>query len=164
MRYLFHWQAEGKVRGMLGFAILVGFQVVGTGLHRLGVPLPGSVLGLVLFTFALAAGWVKLKWVERTANLLTRHMTLLFLPLMASLPAASAELRHDGVALAASVVVSLLAVLFTTGGLTHLLLRHSARDAVIDPALDAAIDSAIDACSQRAHNSVIANFEEAGGE
>ncbi|MGC9198960.1 MAG: CidA/LrgA family protein [Acidobacteriaceae bacterium] len=153
---------------MLGFVILVGFQMAGAGLHRLGAPLPGSVLGLVLFTFALAVGWVKLKWVERTANLLTRHMTLLFLPLMASLPAASAELRHDGVALVASVVVSLLAVLFTTGGLTHLLLRRSAHDAVIDPATDLATDRAadpaIDARSQAARHKVIATCEEARGE
>ncbi len=126
---------------MLGFAILVGFQLVGTGLHKLGVPLPGSVLGLLIFTLALATGLVKLKWVERTANLLTRHMTLLFLPLMAGLPAASAELRHDGVALAASLVFSLLAVLLTTGGLAHLFLR-----------------------GDRAMDSADANFQEAAGE
>ncbi len=108
---------------MPGFLILVGFQILGIGLHWLGVPLPGSVLGLLLFTFALALELIKLKWVERTATFFVRHMTLLFIPLMAGLPTMSTELRRNGVALLASMVVSLLAVLLTTGGLAHFLLR-----------------------------------------
>lgn len=117
---------------MIGFLIIVGFQLLGIGLHRLGVPLPGSVLGLLLFTFALALELIKLEWVERSATFLVRHMTLLFIPLMAALPQMSAELRRDGIALLASTIVSFLAVLLTTGGLAHFLLRgapaHHARD------------------------------------
>lgn len=111
---------------MIGFLIIVGFQFLGIGLHRLGVPLPGSVLGLLLFTFALAMELIKIEWVERTATFLVRHMTLLFIPLMAGLPEISTELRRDGVALLASTVISLLAVLLTTGGLAHFLLRDAA--------------------------------------
>ncbi|HEY0306789.1 MAG TPA: CidA/LrgA family protein [Acidobacteriaceae bacterium] len=108
---------------LLGFAIILVFQLLGFGLHRLGIPLPGGVLGLLLFTTALAIGIVKLEWVEHTADFLVQHMLLLFIPLMAGLTQMSAELRRDGVALLASVVVSLLAVLLTTGGLAHFLLR-----------------------------------------
>ena len=108
---------------MRGFLIIVGFQLLGIGLHRLGAPLPGSVLGLLLFTLALATELIKVEWVERTAGFLVRHMTLLFIPLMAGLPEMSAKLRRDGVALLASMVVSLFVVLLTTGGLAHILLR-----------------------------------------
>ena len=108
---------------VLGFLIIVGFELLGMGLHRLGAPLPGGVIGLLLFTFALASEVVKLEWVERTATLLVRHMTLLFIPMMVALPQMSAELRAEGVALLASTVVSLLAVLLTTGGLAHFMLR-----------------------------------------
>ena len=111
---------------ILGFLILVCFQLLGIGLHKLGVPLPGTVLGLLLFTFALATGLVKVEWVEQTATFLVRHMMLLFIPLMAGLPGMSAELRRDGVALLASTIVSLLAVLLATGGLAHFLLRDAA--------------------------------------
>jgi holin-like protein len=104
---------------MVGFLIIVGFELLGMGLHRLGIPLPGGVLGLL----PLATGLVKVEWVERTAAFLLRHMLLLFIPVMAGLTQMSAELRHDGVALLASLVVSLLAVLLTTGGLAHFLLR-----------------------------------------
>ena len=85
--------------------------------------MPGSVLGLLLFALALATEAVEVEWVERAATLLVRHMTLLFIPLMAGLPQMSAKLRRDGVALLASMVVSLLVVLLATGGLAHLLLR-----------------------------------------
>jgi holin-like protein len=108
---------------MVGFLILVGFQLLGIGLHKLGVPLPGAVLGLLLFVTTLAIEIVKVEWVERTANFLIRHMLLLFIPLVAGLTQMTADLRRDGVALIASLVVSLLCVLLTTGGLAHFLLR-----------------------------------------
>jgi holin-like protein len=108
---------------MLGFLILVGFQLLGMEMHRLGVPLPGGVLGLLLFTAALVTGLVKVEWVEKTASFMVRHMLLLFIPVMAGLTQMSAELRADGVALVASLVVSLFAVLLATGGMANLLLR-----------------------------------------
>jgi holin-like protein len=110
---------------MRGFLILVAFQLAGVGLHRVGVPLPASVLGLLLFTTALATEVVPLKWVEQTAEYLVRHMLLLFIPLVAGLTQMSAELRRDGVALLASLVVSLFVVLLTTGGMAHFLLRDA---------------------------------------
>jgi holin-like protein len=110
---------------LLGCAILVGFELLGAGLHRLGAPLPGAVLGLLLFVLALALGLVRLVWVERAATLAVRHMTLLFVPIMAALPGLSPELRRNAAALAASTVISLLAVLLTTGGLAHWLLRET---------------------------------------
>jgi holin-like protein len=125
---------------MCGFLILVGFQLAGIGLHRVGVPLPGGVLGLLLFTISLATGVVKLEWVERTADFMVRHMLLLFIPLLAGLTQMSAELRRDGVALLASMVVSLLAVLLTTGGLAHFLLRDPVEVAPGDALEEETID------------------------
>jgi holin-like protein len=69
----------------LGFAILTGFFLLGSFLHRLGVPIPGGVLGLILFFASLQLGVIKLKWVERAAGLLLRHMVLLFVPLTVGL-------------------------------------------------------------------------------
>jgi holin-like protein len=114
---------------MRGFLILVGFQAAGTGLHRVGAPLPAGVLGLLLFLGALVAGIVKLEWVEETADFMVRHMLLLFVPLLAGLMVMGSVLRHDALALIASTVLSLVAVLLTTGGLGHVLLR----DAPIEP-------------------------------
>jgi holin-like protein len=111
---------------MRGLLILVGFHAVGMGLHRVGVPLPAGVLGLLLFLGALVTRVVKLKWVEETADLMVRHMLLLFVPLLAGLTVMGDVLRHDALALVASIVVSLVAVLLTTGGLAHVLLGDAA--------------------------------------
>jgi holin-like protein len=121
------------VKIILGFSILVGFQLAGMGLHKVGVPLPAGVLGLLLFTTALATEIVKVEWVEYAADFLVRHMLLLFIPLMAGLTQMSAELRRDGVALLASLIASLIAVLLTTGGLAHFMLRDAVPVAAIEP-------------------------------
>lgn len=66
---------------MRGLAILLAFQFIGIVLHEwLAAPLPANVIGLLLFTLSLFAGWVKLEWVEGAAQFLLKHMLLFFLP------------------------------------------------------------------------------------
>ena len=105
-----------------GLAILVAFQLLGFLLHWLGIPIPGGVLGLLVFYLALSAGLVKLQWVERAANLLLLHMVLLFVPLTVGLMDMGPVLSKQAVAIAASLLVSLAAVLLTTGLLGRWLL------------------------------------------
>jgi len=105
-----------------GLAILVGFQMLGLLLHRVGVPIPGGVLGLLAFYLALTAGLIKLRWVERAAGLLLRHMVLLFVPLTVGLMDMGSLLSKQAVAITASLLVSLTAVLLTTGLLGRWLL------------------------------------------
>lgn len=100
---------------ILGLAILVAFFLLGSGLHRLGVPIPGGVLGLMLFYLGMSCGLVKLRWVEETAGLMLRHMVLLFVPLTVGLMEMGALLSKQAVAITASLLVSLVAVLLTTG-------------------------------------------------
>jgi holin-like protein len=106
----------------LGFAILVAFFLLGSLLHSLGVPIPGGVLGLMIFYLALSTGLVKLKWVEGMAGLMLRHMVLLFVPLTVGLMEMGQLLSKQALAITASLVVSLAAVLLTTGLLGRWLL------------------------------------------
>jgi holin-like protein len=106
----------------IGFAVLVAFFMLGSFLHGLGLPIPGGVLGLILFYLALATGLVKLKWVERAAGLLLRHMVLLFVPLTVGLMEMGAVLSRQALAITASLLVSLAAVMLTTGLLGQWLL------------------------------------------
>ena len=105
-----------------GFAILLAFQMLGALLHRVGVPIPGGVLGLLAFFLAMSAGLVKLRWVEQAASLLLRHMVLLFVPLTVGLMEMGPVLRRQALPILASLTVSFLAVLFTTGLLGRWLL------------------------------------------
>jgi holin-like protein len=105
-----------------GLVIVIAFQLLGGWLHRVGVPIPGGVLGLLAFYLALLVGLVKLKWVERAASFLLRHMVLLFVPLTVGLMDMGHVLRRQAVAIVASLVVSFAAVLLTTGLLGRWLL------------------------------------------
>jgi holin-like protein len=98
-----------------GFSILTAFFLLGSFLHGLGLPIPGGVLGLLLFYLAMQFKLLKMKWVERTADLFLRHMVLLFLPLTVGLMEMGAILSKHALAITASLLVSLASVLLTTG-------------------------------------------------
>lgn len=106
-----------------GLAIIVAIFLIGGWLHRIGVPIPGGVLGLLLFYSAMLTGALKLSWVERAAGLLLRHMVLLFVPLTVGLMEMGPVLSKQAVAIVASLVLSFLAVLLTTGLLARWLLK-----------------------------------------
>lgn len=112
-----------------GLALLIGFFLLGNLLHRLGVPIPGGVLGLLLLYAALTTGVVPLAWLQRAADLLLRHMVLLFVPLTVGLIDMGRVLSRQALALTASLVVSFLAVLLTTGLLGRWLVAGLPADA-----------------------------------
>ncbi len=109
-----------------GLAIIVAIFLIGGWLHTLGVPIPGGVLGLLLFYGALLTGALKLRWVDRASSLLLRHMVLLFVPLTVGLMDLGPVLSRQAVPILASLVVSFLAVLLTTGLLARWLLHPAA--------------------------------------
>lgn len=98
-----------------GIMILLAFEGFGWLLHRVGVPIPGGVLGLISFYLALTAGIIKLQWVERAANFLLRHMVLLFVPLTVGLINMGDLIHRQALAITASLLASLVAVFLTTG-------------------------------------------------
>jgi holin-like protein len=71
------------LRLMRGLLILLAFFGAGMLLHKwLHIPLPGNLLGMLLLTLCLAAGWVKLEHVEEASSLLLKHMLLFFVPIL----------------------------------------------------------------------------------
>lgn len=69
------------VRVFAGGLVLYGFFLLGGVLSdALGLPLPGSVLGMVLLWGALEAGVVKLAWIVEGATTLIGLFGLLFVP------------------------------------------------------------------------------------
>jgi holin-like protein len=101
---------------MLGFAILLGFNIAGVWLHNLlHLPLPGNVLGLVLFLIALGIKWVKLEWVEQSAQFLLDHMLLFFIPYVVGIMAFMPVLSAHWFSISAGIIGSTLVVLWMTG-------------------------------------------------
>ncbi len=114
---------------MRGFAILSAFQFAGAVVHALGVPMPGAVVGLIMFTASLFLGWVKVEWVESTSSLLLKHMLLFFVPMTVLTMRLAPMLRANWAALAVSILVSTLAVMLTTGLVADFLLHRKSAGA-----------------------------------
>ena len=71
----------GAVKLLAGLAVLWLFLLAGRGLgDLLGLPLPGSVLGMLLLWGALETGVVRLAWIDAGARALLAILGLLFVP------------------------------------------------------------------------------------
>jgi holin-like protein len=108
---------------MRGFAILSAFQFAGAVIHAFGFPMPGAVVGLLLFTASLFLGWIKLEWVESTTGFLLKHMLLFFVPMTVLTMRLAPMIKANWAALLVSIAVSTLAVMLTTGLVAELLLH-----------------------------------------
>jgi holin-like protein len=101
---------------MRGFAILLGFQLLGTFLERvLHIPLPGNVIGLILCLCALWLGLLKLEWIEQTSALLLKHMMLFFAPVIAGTIVFIPLIRNEWPSIVATLFVSTMVVVGVTG-------------------------------------------------
>lgn len=75
------------------------------------LPVPGSVIGLVLLAASIEMRVLPVEWVRAAAELLVRHLALLYVPAGVALLAYWGAVRHDLVAIAVAVLASLVAVL-----------------------------------------------------
>ncbi|MFC0213940.1 CidA/LrgA family protein [Paenibacillus chartarius] len=104
---------------MLGFAILLGFNLLGLAVKELGhIPLPANLIGLILFTASLFLRIVKLEWVEQTAGFLTKHMLLFFVPFLVGTMTFFPYIGAHWLSVGVSLVGSTFAVLAATGWMT----------------------------------------------
>jgi holin-like protein len=111
--------ARGALDGarvLLALAVLVAFLAAGTAVaDGVGLPVPGSVLGMVLLTVALQAGVVRPPWVRPAADLLLRHMGLLFVPPGVAVMVHADLIRAEWLPILVASAVSTIAVLLTVG-------------------------------------------------
>ncbi|PZE21828.1 CidA/LrgA family protein [Paenibacillus xerothermodurans] len=107
---------------MLGFAILIGFYLLGIILHTtLHIPVPANVIGLILFTVCLFLKWIKLEWVETTGQFLIRHMLLLFAPFVVGTMVFFSYIGEHALELLVSLFASTFGVLLLSGWSAKLL-------------------------------------------
>ncbi|MGL5947508.1 MAG: CidA/LrgA family protein [Aeromonas sp.] len=74
--------------GQLARAALIILSCLGLGKGLAALlpwPFPGSILGMLLLFIALAQQWLRLEWVTPVADLLLKHMGLLFVPVAVGL-------------------------------------------------------------------------------
>ena len=107
------------MRLLIGIAWLWAFFGLGTALtDALGLPLPGSVAGMLLLWVALETKAIRLEWLERGAQSLLGVLGLLFVPAGVGL-AQYAGAGALWLAVLATVLLGALATLAVTGHVTQ---------------------------------------------
>ncbi|HET7321081.1 MAG TPA: CidA/LrgA family protein [Longimicrobiaceae bacterium] len=109
---------------LLSLLVILVFLYAGEALVRLsGVPVPGSVAGMVLLTLALRLRLLPERAVRPAADLLLRHMALLFVPPGVGLMLYFALIRAQWPAIVGGGLAGAVAVLVVVGLLQQRLER-----------------------------------------
>ena len=101
------------MRPYRGLAVIFGFYALGELISSsLSLPVPGSVLGMLLLLLALLTGVVKLEWVEGEAEFIVKNMSVLFIPpgvgILVYIGLIRSQLFPISVALVLSFLITLL--------------------------------------------------------
>lgn len=99
-----------------GVLVLVGFWAAGEVLVRLaGVPVPGSVVGMVGLAVAIRRGWLGVGRVRPVADGLLANLALLFVPPGVGLMAFFGLIGREWLPVVLGNVVGVVAVLVVVG-------------------------------------------------
>ena len=101
---------------MIGaIALLLVCQLAGEAIHRLtGLPLPGSVIGMVLLLAWLALVPRERLTLTHVTGSLTAHLSIMFVPAAVGVMEEGAILSRYGLGIVVAVVVSTLLTLAVT--------------------------------------------------
>lgn len=100
--------------------MLCGISWTGTQLALLtGLPVPGNVLGLLLLLGLLVGGVIKLRHVQEAADLLIKHMLLLFIPVVVGLMDMGRLLYNNALIFTVALAIGAVLPLFLVGLITQ---------------------------------------------
>lgn len=69
------------MKALKQFGVILAILLIGQGLHQyFGLPIPGTVLGMMILLFLLLFKIIKLQWVDKITDVLLEHLSLLFIP------------------------------------------------------------------------------------
>ncbi|WP_151733645.1 CidA/LrgA family protein ['Paenibacillus yunnanensis' Narsing Rao et al. 2020] len=115
-------------KGLLQIAGLTVFSMSVNALTPyLHIPIPGSIIGMILLFLLLESGIVRLSWVEAGASWLLAELLLFFIPSAIGVMKYTRLLEADGLQVLAVVVVGTFAVMACSGVLTGAIYRIKER-------------------------------------
>ncbi len=88
------------------------------------LPIPGTVLGMVILLGLMVFKVIPLKMVEKAADVLIKHLSVMFVPIGVGLMTVAYLLEGYILSLILIVGISLMVVMVTTGLTIQLLIRH----------------------------------------
>lgn len=94
---------------MLGFTAIIAFTLAGEAVVALvGLPVPGSIVGLLLLLAYLSRGRAGLAEIETTARLILRYLPLFLVPVGVAVVGLGADPGGDLVRLVATLLAALV--------------------------------------------------------
>ncbi|WP_140456781.1 CidA/LrgA family protein [Priestia megaterium] len=110
------------IRIILQIAILYAFSMIGEAVHHmLHLPIPGSIIGLILMLICLMCKIVPIKAIEDGASFLLSFLPLLFIPAMAGVMNYPSLLSSSGAVLFLIIVLSTIVTMAAAGIASQLL-------------------------------------------
>ncbi len=107
-----------------GLAIILGFLFVGQAVSKFThIPVPGSVLGMILLTLALMARVVKLEHVEEVGGFLIKNMSVMFIPPGVGVIVYWSLVKQQLLPITAALVVSFAVTIVLTAKVVELIRR-----------------------------------------
>lgn len=82
---------------------------------RLGLALPGNLLGMMLLFVLLVSGIVRLEWVNDAATFLLRHLAFFFIPIAVGLMTMGELMRSHGIPILVALLASAAAGIVASG-------------------------------------------------
>lgn len=103
-------------RLLLALGVLILLQLVGNWIASVArIPVPGSVIGMMLLAAGLGSGILPATIVQRAAEPLLRHLSLLYVPAGVALMLYGDLLRREWLPITGGAIASLLAVIVIVG-------------------------------------------------
>ncbi|MFW5945983.1 MAG: CidA/LrgA family protein [Candidatus Natronoplasma sp.] len=105
-----------------GLAIIFGFYFLGeVTMELINLPIPGSVLGMILLALALAGDMIDLKDVEREAEFFVDNMSIMFIPPGVGVMLYFGLLRDEFIPVIGALVLSFVITIVVTGKIVEVL-------------------------------------------
>jgi len=126
---------------LLGFALLLVLQWFGGWLMaRAHAPIPGSVVGMVLLAAGIQLRVIPRRLVRASAELLVRHLTLLYVPAGVGVLLYVGLLRREWLPIVGGALASLVTVLAVVGVTADRAERRAHHDRADEGDLDSVAD------------------------
>lgn len=101
---------------ILQFGVLFVFLVLGELVVKFtGVPVPSSIIGMVLLCAGLKCGVVKLEWVDRLSSFLVHNLGFFFVPAGIGLMNCLGLIADQWVPIVCATVISTVVIISVTG-------------------------------------------------
>lgn len=118
-----------KVYGFLHQAVIISLVLFISKIIEsfIPIPIPASVIGLVLLFILLCTGIVKLGEVEKVGTALTNNIGLLFVPAGISVVNSLGVIGKNPILIIGLIIVSTLLLLICTGYVTQFIMKFTTK-------------------------------------